>query len=322
MHRQSIPFSVRPLHQSQSGQSIKLILLTLAFLAFPAILLIESLLDDNQSTVNPVNSPDTTEYVTYNVKGMVDGAMNINDKGCVKQSIENPKSFILSSSCIDKKVPKDSVVTKIVLNVMSTTEKTVQQMLDSVRSTASLFNRCGIAIGDVELNYFYDNGRYRQITRKKQFELLKGYRINRNPALFFTHSKHKSWKDDFIGNATIGNIMDYSASGFEYYFGAEATPENRTLMMNSALLLTDYYNSWTINQHIRDAYLGTVIAHELFHIYGNCYCHEEDDRNFMHKGTYNVNPAITQSQCERLQSGIKRMNQNQLPIHATSEVQY
>ena len=320
-YRLSSPRCVRAVPQHrQLGQTVTLVVLCLLFLTVPILLFLASVADNDFVRSSETRTSSSSEFVTYNVKGMVDGAMRIDDLECVDQDSENPKKFILRSTCINQGQNRARATADLVLNVMSTTDKTVQQMLDAARSTAKLFNQCGVDLGKVELNYFYDNGRYRHITSQKHFELIKGYRNGVLPNLFFVHYKKESWDRNFIGLAYNDEIINYHPASFRQYFGIDATSANRALVANTAILLTDYYNSWTINQSIRDSYLGTVMAHELFHIYGNCDCHEEDSKNFMHAGTYNTVPVITSAQCDRLIKGVQRMNRKSNSVILNADV--
>lgn len=268
-----------------------------------------------------VNSTNGSRYPNSESNSVQAGSA----EQCVKEGFRHSDPSVILAGCINEPGRSSSyqASANFRIHVAHSAHEEMSDIVDALKQTARIFNECDIRIDDVALDTMLDGGLYHYVDRPDYFRMVERYRTTEFPEVFIVHAKDARWEGRYAGLAFIASgAAKAGDTWFRRTYKAEPTAENRQKLTNSILIFTDYLENWQ-NREFRNMQNGEVIAHELFHIYGDCGCHTKEAGNFMTPGgPFTANPVVTTSQCAKLVSGVKRFNRaerNGEPIFANSE---
>lgn len=238
---------------------------------------------------------------------------NRDQADCLQGGFRESDPVIIRSGCINdaSRTTAYLATATFKIHVAHSAHENMSDLVDALKQTGRILNQCGVWIDDVDVNTMLDGGLYHFVDRPDYFRMVNQYRKTDFPELFVVHAKDARWQGRNAGLAfTSSWVGSNTDQHFRHFFKVEPTHANRMKLSDSMLIMTDYLEDWT-NRRLRNMQNGKVIAHELYHVYGDCMCHTRQKGNFMSVvGGFTENPTVTQEQCATLLSGVKRFNRN------------
>lgn len=217
-------------------------------------------------------------------------------------------TFDIRADCINE--PMEDVVAQIRVHyvVLDTSGWSRSKLVDATRKAGQIYNQCGIEFEDIEISVVDVDRHYTKVQMNEYFQLVSATRSTAEPHVYFMNQQDVynrelwglAYNDGFTRGLT-GNRQEFMRKTGMQSLPDEAALDNIALIVGNHEKRSDrYYAHRTLG-------LGVTIAHELFHIYGDCMCHERDRNNFMFAGGGRSRSEITPAQCAQAVAGIKRI---------------
>lgn len=222
----------------------------------------------------------------------------------------NRDLFSLHSECINVSGAPEKIRANVVYQVLDSSGWNRTKLIESTRQASRILSRCGIYFNDIEVAMIAPDESYTKVNSVEYYQLVSATRIRAYPYLYFL--KHQALKDKSIaGMAHIEGRYNASPGKRWHREAVDMFERQKTdWFSNVALVIEHKRNKSDSRYESHTRRLGVTIAHELYHLYGNCTCHSEDPANFMASTGGNFDKEdITPEQCETAVEGVRRINE-------------
>lgn len=217
-------------------------------------------------------------------------------------------TFDIRADCVNTQMEDVNATIRMQYVVLDTSGWSRSKLVDATRAAGEIYGRCGIQFEDVEVTVVDVDRHYTKVQMNEYYQLVSATRRTADPYLYFMNQQDV-YERDLWGLAYNDGFTERLVSDREQFVrktGVESLPE-KNAMDNIALIVGNHTERNDRLYAHRTLGLGVTIAHELYHIYGDCTCHERNRQNFMHAGGGRSRNEITPSQCATALKGISRI---------------
>jgi len=217
--------------------------------------------------------------------------------------------FEIRSQCINHASREKQATVPMRYFVLDSSGWTRTKLLAATRQANAVFGQCGIHFDDIGVTVVSVDDRYRSVDRVEFAQLINATRDSLEATLYFLNEQGIK-KKDLRGMA----YTEGHSAWYEYYpdkmrnemdIGRLTAPG---ILDNLALIVGNHTRKGQPDYQWRTLSLGKTVAHELYHILGNCNCHEQSNKkNFMYPGGRYDAIEITAEQCHKAYVGIRRL---------------
>ncbi len=217
-------------------------------------------------------------------------------------------TFDIRADCVNASVDDVKAEIRVHYVVLDSSGWSRTKLVDATRQAGRIYNQCGIHFSDIEVSVVDVDRHYTRVQMDEYFQLVSATRTTAEPHIYFMNQQDVydselwglAYNDGFTRGLT-GNRAEFMRKT-----GMQSLPDKK-VMDNIALIVGNHREREDRYYAHRTLGLGVTVAHELFHIYGNCTCHETNRKNFMFAGGGRSRSQITPVQCARALDGIKRI---------------
>jgi|GEM_PF-5944931 len=212
-------------------------------------------------------------------------------KGLKNVEYEN---FDILAECVnDYTVRKKIAHMKVRFHVLTSSGWKKSSLLKAAKVASSVYAQCGIYFDDINVTVVEASRRYKNINWIELYQLAAATRRDAWPQIYFVQKEQVSARSrEALGLAIHEKFIDRALPNPSHYakqFDVAESTLDYSFIENIAVIIA----------RKRASDMGTVVAHELFHILGNVDGHSNDRTNFMFPSTTAQNPAtgISEQQC-------------------------
>jgi len=216
--------------------------------------------------------------------------------------------FEIRADCINR-YGKDRSRLTVQYVVLDSSGWSRNKLIDASRQVNTVLGQCGIYLNDIAVNMVAVDSRYDTVDSIEYFQLVNATRQSSDITLYFINEQAvvegRLW--GLAYNQNFSRWYELRPKELKRYADTE-TISRPGLLDNIALIVGNHTRRGQSSYAWRTQGLGRTIAHELYHILGDCGCHEKSDRgNFMFPGGGYSATRVTPTQCDIASSGISRL---------------
>jgi len=216
--------------------------------------------------------------------------------------------FEIRSDCVNRSGKIKSALT-VRYVVLDSSGWSRSKLIDASRQANAVLGQCGIHLEDIAVNFVAVNASYNSVDSIEYFQLVNSTRDSSEITIYFINEQTLS-ADKLWGLAyNQGFSRWYELRPQELKRFADTGARLRPGVLDNVALIVGNHTQRGQSHYVwRTLGLGRTIAHELYHILGDCRCHENSDRkNFMFPGGGYRAIGVNPEQCRTALAGVGRL---------------
>lgn len=217
-------------------------------------------------------------------------------------NLELEKFSILSDCVNPAEVVPEVARLKVAYRVLTNSGWTRSKLIEASRGAADIYAQCGIYFDDVEVTFVEVKDNYDELDWAEHIQLVAATSVGPYPHLYFVNSQDSDIKRRNVLGLAMGHGMfskwaTNNPEHFQKTTGQPARYAEEIGVGNTAMIMRHPFSKSDSGYARHTEQMGIAIAHELYHLYGDCMCHERDPANFMFASAVPGQKSITSRQC-------------------------